>query len=642
MPGERRGIVVIGTGTSIGIGLVTFLVSTCVRFLPFTTAVALTYAITVAITIFAVWKWRTSPALKWDLSKPLLGLVVTMLGIVLLVTILGYVSSVWYANSHENLLIQLALTEHVTAGNWPPVHPWEPDTLQVYRFGGQLWAASISTSTGASVFTVGLAVTVIAVLALLLGLIAALTLLSNKTTGLVGAMLFAVAGPQNFLALTKSPFGEFTPSTAHALTIHRSRLLQGYIHASSFEQLVSFSFTTLVGLSAAAGVGAIALAIAQGRARILPSLVIGSAALAGMSVTSEHLLPVMAGMLFLGSLALSIAKQPKPAISLAGLVGFGSILAVVPYGPLATLLTPTPSSPRSFLRLGLDQLFTLPTRESLSPGSQSLFFLTDPVPRVSLIDPLMWKQFGWVLVAIAGSGIIAICRRRPRLAIPGTGALLALLIPGILHDDLNPHNTARFTTVGILLASTALAIVIVNLWRWRPATMHIGRPIAVCLTGLASGTWLVTLGLLPSLVYQTESPVLDQELSAASFTSTLPYPQRALLLPGPRTFAELNSSLYDGMHKYAVTFGRLQVPMGFDNLGNRDRYAALYAQAQDTLQADDLAALSINLLYVAPNLLTAPQKDLIQTALAKGTIQPIFQSSGGARMLYQVTPHAAT
>ena len=96
------------------------------------------------------------------------------------------------------------------------------------------------------------------------------------------------------------------------------------------------------------------------------------------------------------------------------------------------------------------------------------------------------------------------------------------------------------------------------------------------------------------------------------------------------------------MHKYAVTFGRLQVPMGFDNLGNRDRYAALYAQAQDTLQADDLAALSINLLYVAPNLLTAPQKDLIQTALAKGTIQPIFQSSGGARMLYQVTPHAAT
>ncbi len=642
MPAERRGIVLIGTGTSIGVGLIAFLLSACARFFPFTTAVALTYAITGSITISAVWKWRRSPPLKWDLSKSVLGLVGTMLVIVLLVTVVGYISSVWHANSHENLLIQLALTEHVTAGNWPPVHPWEPDTIQTYRFGGQLWAASISTTTGAGVFTVGLAVTVIAVLALLSGLVAALTLLSDKITGLVGAMLFAVAGPQNFLALPKSPFGEFTLSTAHALTIHRSRLLQGYVHASSFEQLVSFNFTTLVGLSAAAGVGAIGLAIAQGRARILPSLVIGSVALAGMSVTSEHLLPVMAGMLLLGALALLIAKRPRPAISLAGLVSFGSILAVIPYGPLAAMIPPTSSSPRSFLRLATDQLFTLPTRESLSSGSQSLFFLTDPVPRVSLIDPLMWKQFGWVLVAITGSSIIAICHRRPRLAIPGIGALLALLIPGILHDDLNPHNTARFTTVGILLASTALAIVIVNLWRWRPATIRIGRPIAICLTGLASGTWLVALGLLPSLVYQTESLVLDQELSATSFTSALPYPQRALLLPGPRTFAELNSSLYDGMHKYAVTFGRLQVPMGFDNLGDRDRYAAPYAQAQDTLQADDLAALSIDLLYVAPNLLTPLQKDLIKTALAKGTIQPLFQSSGGARMIYQVTPHAAS
>lgn len=642
MPAERRGIVVIGTGTSIGIGLLTFILSTFARFLPYATAVALSYTITIPVAAFTVWKWRSSPVLKWDLSNRVLGVVGAVLVIVLLVTAVGYVSSIWHANSHENLLIQLALTEHVTAGNWPPVNPWEPDTIQLYRFGGQLWAASISTVTGAGVFTAGLAVTVIAVFALLSGLAAALTLISDRITGLVGAMLFAVAGPQNFLALTKSPFGEFTPSTAHALTIHRSRLLQGYVHASSFEQLVSFNFTTLVGLSAAAGVGAISLAIAQGRARILPSFVIGSLALAGMSITSEHLLPVMAGMLLLGTLTLLMTKRPRPAIALAGLVSFGSILALIPYGPLTTMLNPTSSTPRSFLRLATDQLFTLPTRESLSPGSVSLFFLTDPVPRVSLIDPLMWKQFGWALVAITGSFIIAIFHRRPRLAIPGTGALLALLIPGILRDDLNPHNTARFTTVGILLASTALAIVLIHLWRWRRADIHIGRPIAVCLAGLASGTWLVALGLLPSLVYQTENPVLDQELSAASFTSKLPYPQRALLLPGPRTFAELNSSLYGGMHKYAVTFGRLHVPMGFDNLGQRDRYTAQYAKAQETLQADDLAALSIDLLYVAPNLLSPVQKDLVQTAIDQGTIQPVFQSSAGARMIYRVTTHAAS
>jgi hypothetical protein len=82
--------------------------------------------------------------------------------------------------------------------------------------------------------------------------------------------------------------------------------------------------------------------------------------------------------------------------------------------------------------------------------------------------------------------------------------------------------------------------------------------------------------------------------------------------------------------------------MGFDNLGQRDRYAAQYAKAQETLQAADLAALSINLLYVAPNLLTSVQKDLVQTALDQGTIQLVFQSSAGARMIYRVTTHAAS
>ena len=145
MPAERRGIVVIGTGTSIGIGLFTFILSTFARFLPFATSVALSYTITIAVAVFTVWKWRGSPVLRWDLSNRVLGVVGVVLVLVLLVTIVGYVSSIWYANSHENLLIQLALTEHVTAGNWPPVHPWEPDTIQLYRFGGQLWAASIST-----------------------------------------------------------------------------------------------------------------------------------------------------------------------------------------------------------------------------------------------------------------------------------------------------------------------------------------------------------------------------------------------------------------------------------------------------------------------------------------------------------------
>ncbi len=190
--------------------------------------------------------------------------------------------------------------------------------------------------------------------------------------------------------------------------------------------------------------------------------------------------------------------------------------------------------------------------------------------------------------------------------------------------------------MGLLLAPAALAIVLTELWRWRLYGRQLARLTAVGLGALAAGTWIFALVLLPGLVRTLESPVLRDELAAAEFAARLPYPQRALLLPGPRTFLQLNSGVYDGMHKYAVTFGRLQVPMGFDNRGARERYAGLYARAQDTLTLDDLSALGVDLVYTAQDRFSQEQRRALDRALARGTLAPLFASPGGARVIYRV------
>ena len=224
----------------------------------------------------------------------------------------------------------------------------------------------------------------------------------------------------------------------------------------------------------------------------------------------------------------------------------------------------------------------------------------------------------------------------PGLAVPAAVGAVALLIPGVLRDELNPWNTGRFTQVGLLLAPAALAIVLTELWRWRLAGRRLARLTAVGLGTLAAGTWIVTLVLLPGLVRTLESPVLRDELAATAFAAQLPYRQRAVLLPGPRTFLQLNSGVYDGMHKYAVTFGRLQVPMGFDNRGARERYADLYARAQDTLTFEDLKALDIDLVYTAQNHLGPQEQRTLDRALARGALVPLFTSPAGARVIYRV------
>ena len=94
------------------------------------------------------------------------------------------------------------------------------------------------------------------------------------------------------------------------------------------------------------------------------------------------------------------------------------------------------------------------------------------------------------------------------------------------------------------------------------------------------------------------------------------------------------------MHKYAVTFGRLQVPMGFDNRGERERYEDLYARAQETLDLKYLNALSIDLVYTAQNHLGPREQRTLDEALARGTLEPLFASPGGARVIYRVATDA--
>ncbi len=635
LPGERRLLVVGGVGSGLGVGLATFGIAALVQVIPLLVAALVVNSAGALLAARLIWHWRHSP-LRLE-PGPWTSLVGALLLLVLFITGVEFVSSVWHANTHENLLIRLGLAGHFAAGNWPPVNPWEPDHLQFYRFGGQLWTAAVALLGGADVFAAGLAVTLIAVLSFLWGVAAAVTLLTDRATGLLAALLVAVAGPQNFLALPNSPFGELTASTVQTLfDLGTERFQSGYVLGESLQQLVPFSYTRIVGLAAAAGVAALVAAMARRDARRPLSLVFGSAAFAGMSVTAEHLFLVMAAALGLVMIVLLATHRRGSAFAIGGLVLAGSVLALIPEGPLAALIRSPDRA--TFLSVNADNLFSIPTHGYF--GGSSLFATTTSSSRVGLLAPAMWKDFGWALAGIVGSGLIAALRRRPGLAAPAAAALVALLIPGVLHDELNPWNTGRFTQVGLLLAPAGLAIVLTELWRWRRSGRLLARGLAAGLAALAAGTWILTLALLPGLFRTFESPVLRDELAAADFAARLPYPQRALLLPGPRTFSQLNSGVYDGMHKYAVTFGRLQVPMGFDNRGARERYAGLYARAQDTLASADLKALEVDLVYAGLDHLGPSQRSVLDRAVASGTLAQVYRSPGGVRVIYRVMADA--
>ena len=631
LPRERRLLVIGGMGAGLGVGLATFGIAALVQIVPLVIAAMIVTSASAVLAARLTWQWRRDP-LTLDLGR-WAWLVGALVLLVLFIAGVEFVSSVWHANTHENLLIRLGLAAHFLAGNWPPAHPWEPEFVFFYRFGAPLWTAAVALLGGADVFAAGLAITLVSVLAVLWGVAAAVTLLSDKATGLLAGFLVAAAGPQNFLALPNAPFGELTASSAQKLVdIGPARLQEGYVLGESFQQLVPFSYTLVVGLAAAAGVGGLAVAMSGISARLPASLLVGSLAFAGMSVTAEHVQPVMAAALVVAALILLLTDRRCAAMALVGIALAGTVLAILPEGPLAQMVRGPAGA--GFLSLDASSLLTVPTH-GIFP-EPSLFMSTVPTPRAGVLDPVTWKGFGWVLIAIVGSGLVAAVQGRARLAAPAIASLIALLIPGVLHDELNPWNTWRFTQVGLILAAPALAILVTAVWRWRWTGRRLARLSVAGLVGLACGTWLVTLSLLPGVVRTAESSVLEDELAAARYAAQLDYPQRALLLPGPRTFIELSSSMADGMHKYAVTFGRLQVPMGFDNRGARERYAGLYARAQDELLPEDLEALDVDLVYTAQNHLRLDQRLTLDRAVDRGTLAPVFTSPGGARVIYRV------
>jgi hypothetical protein len=632
LPRERRSLLLLGIGAPIGIGLTTFALPTLATIVPLYVAVGIVQVISAGLAIWAVIELRLS-RLRAESGRPVMLAATAFVALVLFATAVGYISSIWYENSHENLLIQLALSAHFTAGNWPPIHPWEPDHVQNYRFGGQLWTAATALSARADVFTAGLAATLVATASLLLGVYALIRLLVGRATGLLAAVLVAISGPQNFLSLILARYPDYSPSVAYTLAEHLNRFKQGYILGTSFEQLASFNFTFLIGLAGAVGAAALVTAMAKSDSVRWPAVVVAAAAIGGASVTAEHLFPILVGTIAIVALVQLLRRRPLPAAHLAAVVALGTLASLVPAGPLNSALFGASGTP-GYLRLGASDLFSLPTREILAPGSTSIFFATEPISRAHLLGPLMWQQFGWVLVGIAGAAVLAAWRRNHAIAVPALAATITLSIPGVLHDTLNPHNTGRFLVVGLILAAMSLAILVTALWELPARRKVVGRLAGTGLVMLAGGTWLLTLPLLPMEFQEYESPVLTDELEAAGFAAALPYPQRALLLPGPRTFAELNSDDGDGMHKYAVTFGRLQVPMGFDNLGRREEYADAYARAQDTLDADALEQLQVDLVYVATDQLSRDQEELIKAAVVSGTLRPVFASSNDARRLY--------
>ena len=108
LPQERRLLVVLGIGGSLGIGLVTFALTALAALLPLYLVIGAVQLTTIALAIRAVDGIRRGQ-FRLEFGSWAFRAAVAFLFLALFVAAVGYVSSVWYGNSHENLLIQLAL-----------------------------------------------------------------------------------------------------------------------------------------------------------------------------------------------------------------------------------------------------------------------------------------------------------------------------------------------------------------------------------------------------------------------------------------------------------------------------------------------------------------------------------------------------
>jgi hypothetical protein len=170
----------------------------------------------------------------WDISRGWTVLGLGLFSLVMIGSIANFSAGVWTSASNENLVVRMAMAAHMARSAWPPMDPYAPEIERLYRYTGQAWVAALMRVSGGGLFEATLAVTLVSIWAIVAGIFATVSLMRNYLAGLMGAAGFVMAAHSNFPGLWKTPFGEFTPSRAAAVSWLDRGLIQGFTGSHGF------------------------------------------------------------------------------------------------------------------------------------------------------------------------------------------------------------------------------------------------------------------------------------------------------------------------------------------------------------------------------------------------------------------------
>ena len=570
---------------------------------------------------------------------------VTLGGLLAIVAIGTYVA--WHAStfggtSEENLFFHSAIAGLIARGDFPPVHPLEPDSQLAYRLGFHLLVAAIQVVTGAHIaFAMGISVVVSVTLATwLVYALATRYGLDGWLAKLAGGAFF-LAGPANWLALPAAA-RQFSGSAVRgdrymqALEGVESSVVNGIGVIKQVETNVSLVAGYMPVIAALVLLAPLTRSSRGYGAKVL---ILAGVLLGYALSTNEAVYAVVVG-------GVGLAVLPGLRRLGSDLVRWvGACVISVPIGLLAgslpgTLIMAGRPSPAA-LQLDLTHLGQLPGIGWLDTTATSLYFSSG----ANLKFPALWNlavlgEYWWIGVAILVGSVVAFRG-------DGVARLLALIVivgvvvPQVVTVTAFPWDGFRFFAAVIPIAGILVAYLVACAWSAQGSVIRVGprRVGALMLLAAAIGSASLASAMWPVKLSKLENPSITAEGKTTQELWQLPPGRRVLVIGGATSFDELKVSEFPvAMSKYVLGWGGQRVPMGHDRYNQPDRYRQDYVEASSKLDLDAIYRLGIDVVYVSPDSLTEQQQSMLNILIDRGVLERIFSvdSGGGGRALYLV------
>ena len=551
-------------------------------------------------------------------------------------------ASTFGGSSEENLYFHSTIAGVLARGDYPPIHPLEPDFQLVYRLGFHMLAAAIQIVSGVHI-AAAMAVAVVLSVTLATWLVYALAIRAGAGPwpAKLTAAAFVLASPANWLALpiaAQQVGGSLIRGERYmaALTGAEASVVNGL----GVIKQVETNVTLVAGYMPAIAALAILAPLGQ-RARRLDAreAVIAAVLLAYALSTNEALYAVVvvgAGLAaVLGSRTFRRDRVPF----------LGAIAASIPLGLLAgslptTLILsgrPTPAA----LSVDASHLGRLPGIGWLDATAASAFFPSGAdLKYPALWNPAVLGEFWWLGVAIAVGAFLALRGDRMARVLTLT-ALAGITLPQVVTVDTFPWDGFRFFAAVVPIGGILVGHIVGRTWRVPGPARRVGalRTGAIVLVLVAVGSAVAGSAMWPGKLARLENASITNELEATRRLWRLPPGQRVLVVAGATSFEELHSGVFPhAISKYVLGFGGQYVPMGHDRYSQPEYYLADYKAASSALDVEAIERLGVDVVYVSPSDLTREQTSTLETLVSQGTLRLMFstEDGGDGRQLYVV------